>query len=505
MKIIQFIKAKAIWFICVFSFFAAFTYNQINLQNLPQKLIRNNETVATNDDPSYLNPAKSYLAKGIWREGNIGKQSYFLRPPGYGILYYVVVKIFNPNNALKVLKIIQLLLFALAVYWFYFIAQSILKNRKLSLLLAAIYGFSPFAIGFLYYTLTEGITPSLLLLYVFLLFKAFQNTTISFKNLYYFLASLTFSYLFIVRPVLGIFSLLLAIFIVTDYWKCNAKLIVAKLFLFGSIAFSLMLIWQVRNYKIANKYVGLHPIYFNDNNSIYRPTFNAYWSFVEGWAQEGKITYAYMDPLWKNAIKGDTSIIYITKAIQSYPKNVVKYFGKSRLIKVLKKYQRAILFQKKYYSKNLPMPNKIPVLEQEVINELHQLTKEFKHHFWFQYHVIAPLKVFKTMAFNSNLSLFVFQKTFRGNWLMELTRFIFFALHSLCFLALIVNFIWIKKSFLISYALTLSLFIYVFYLCYFQRGIEERYTLPILPFLMIGLFNLSRNIYAKISLNDYYK
>ena len=482
----NFLKNHIVWIICILSFCTAFFYNQLNLKKLPKDKIREHQTVITNDDVSYIVPPKNYLLSGGWKDNSIGKQSYFIRPPGYGIFYLVLFKTLGNTLALKWLKIIQLLLFSFSVYWMFGIVFSLLKNKKIALFVAALYGLTPFAIGFLFYTLTEGITPALLLLFVYLLVKAFEKTSTKQKNWYYFLAALSFSYLLIVRPQLGFMGILIPIFLLKDYWSISKIKAIIKMVLLCTVAFSFTIVWQIRNYKIADKFVGFHSIYYSDNNSIYRPTLKEYWNFVGGWAQEGEEAHSYLVPLWQAAIKGDTSIVYINNAITTFPKEVVSYFGEQRLIAVFRKYQEATLFQKPYYEKRLPMPKETPVIEQEVINELKQLTAAYKSEFWLQYHIISPLKVFKTMAFHSNLSLFIFQKTYRGNVLMEVVRFVFFAIHSGCFIFLLLSLIFIKKADWRQLSLAISVFIYVFYLCYFQRGIEERYTLPILPILLVG-------------------
>ena len=68
MNILGFIKSKSIWIICLLSFLAAFTYNEINLKNLPKERIRDNQTVVTNDDYSYLYPPQHYIEHRVWTE-----------------------------------------------------------------------------------------------------------------------------------------------------------------------------------------------------------------------------------------------------------------------------------------------------------------------------------------------------------------------------------------------------------------------------------------------------
>ena len=483
----SFIKNKTIWIICVLSFIAALLYNQLNLKHLPEEQKRDHQTVRTNDDASYLTPPLNYMETGEWKDNITGKQAYFLRPPGYGLFYMALAKLGDFSSALMLLKISQLLLFALSVYWFYYITNTLLQHRKTALILATIYGISPFFIGFLFYSLTEGITPALLLLYIFLLIKAYDKTNYRQKNGYYFLAALCFSYLLIVRPALGLWGLLIPVFLIKSYWKKGILNMILKLILFGAVAFSFMLIWQIRNYKIAGEYVGLHPIYYTDNNTMFRPTLQEFWEFNKSWGVEGHVYHSYSLPFWQAAIKGDTSIIYIDNILNAFPDEVITYFGKPRLIKVFRKYQRSVLFQKPYYEQHLPMPKKSNAIEQEVVDEFKQLTKECRKEFWMQYYIIAPLKVFKVMAFHSNLSLYIFQHTYRGIFLMEVLRYFFFSLHSLCFIALFFSLFFLRNSDWRQNAITLIAFAYVFYLCYVQRGIEERYTLPILPLLLIGL------------------
>ena len=108
------------------------------------------------------------------------------------------------------------------------------------------------------------------------------------------------------------------------------------------------------------------------------------------------------------------------------------------------------------------------------------------------------------MALHSNLSLYIFQHTYRGNWMMELLRSVFFGIHSICFLGLIISLLFWKKLDWKQNAISATVLIYIFFLCYFQRGIEERYTLPILPLLMIGLTAFLKYFYdATISKNKF--
>jgi hypothetical protein len=479
---------KPIWLIVLVSLISAFFFNELNLSTLSEERLQEGQTVKTSDDWSYLSPAKNYYKTGVWKENIPGKVSYFQRPPGYGILYYCCL-LLSETHALLLLKIFQVLLFSLSVFCLYKICMRLLNNEKIALIVAAIYGITPFAMGFLYYSLTEGITPALLIFYIHFLVYANVARFKKQQNFLFGVAALIFAYLFIVRPVLGVFGLLLPVFIYYSYAYWFKKVII-----FGAIASSFMVIWQVRNYTITGEYVGLHPIFQQDNNSLYRSPSAAFWDFNESWGVEGAEYHSYSLPFWQAAIKGDVSKTHIDKILAAFPEYVVDYFGRDRLTKVFKDYQKAILIQKPYYEQGLAMPlHKIPE-EEIVVEEFNQFIREFKKEFWIQYYIVSPLKVFKVMAFHSNLSMSIFPSTFRGNFIMEFFRLLFFSLHGLCFLALFANLIWFKRNTPLENVLYIATFIYVFYLCYFQRGIEERYTLPILSILLIGVFSLANKV-----------
>lgn len=480
------IRNNAIYILCFFSFLAALFYNELNLQQLPSEFIREGGTVITSDDASYLNPPRNFLKEGIWGEhyaGNIGR---FIRPPGYGLICLPFLYLFNDPVSITALKIFQYLLFAVSVFWFFRILLITTKHYRLSFIVASLYGLSPFNTCFLSYTLTEGITPSLLLFYVFLLVKSLNTSNLKESSRAFYFAAFVFAILFIIRPVLGIFGLLLPVLLIYRY-RNEVRTLLKKLLVTGLIAASLMLVWQIRNYRIAGQYVGLHPIYYADGNTIYRQPFREYWNFAGCWAERGDKGFSYMIPMWNAAIQGDTSIKYIDAALKALPDEVLNHFGKERLTTVFRDYQSAVLDQKYFYDRNLPMLIEQSASEKKSEEDFIQLTKEYKKEFPFQYYIASPVKVFALLAFHSNLSLYMFQVTFRGMAWMEALRWICYLLHSLCFLFIFVNMFRIRREFVISMILGWLPFLYLFYLCFFQRGVEERYTQPVLPLLMIGL------------------
>ena len=346
--------------IAVLSFFTALLYNEINLNYTREDAgsgLRYNETIACSDDVSYITPPENYLKNGVWKDNAPGRQSYFMRPPGYGLFYMIFLSFADPPFSLKLLKYCQLLLFALSVYCFFFITNFLIKNFRFSVIITILYGLSPFAAGFLYSTMTESITPALVIFYVYFLLAAYRSERKNRKFILYIISSLVFAYIFITRPVLGILGIMMPFFLFRDYCrKGKIPVFISSLLVCGIISVSIMVLWLFRSYSITGRYVGLHPVYYAENNSEFRPTHKQIWEFAKGWGEEGAVFHGYILPLWKNTMKGDTSDIYIKNIIDAIPQYVKDHFGKERLTEAFMLYRRSIFHQKMFYDMGKAMP-----------------------------------------------------------------------------------------------------------------------------------------------------
>jgi hypothetical protein len=477
---------KTALLISLLSLISAVVFNEVNLRFLKKDgvALRENQTVITADDISYFRPAMNFLEHGQMRDNSTGNGAYLARSPGYSFFLVSLGYIFGKENLLLTLKILQLLLFGVSVWLLFYCAWFLTNSKTWTIAISAIYGISGIAAGFIYYTLTEGLTPFLVLLYAFLLVSGSKTTMKNSKITYYVTASAVFSFLFLTRPVLGILGLALPFFLYRDF-KEKFRTLVALIAISGIIAISLSTFWQVRNWRITGSYAGLHPIYYPENsNTCFRPTHEALWNFCKSWGEEGSRFHGYVVPFWTKAIRATDATQEIENIIRSFPENVVQHFGREKLVAVLRDYEKSIHYQKYYYDKQIPMTKELPEIEKITIEKINRLTSEFRSKFWLQYHFLAPAKVFNNLAFHSNLSLYVFQKTFRGNPIMELLRIVCFIVHSAIFFLLIVS-LFIKTPLSEKLLYSATPLIYLFFLIYFQRGIEERYTLPVLGLALV--------------------
>jgi len=492
---------KTAFIIALLSLLSAWSINEINLSALRKDAstsfeLRENETIITADDASYIAPAQNLLKTGELKNNLNDKSAYFLRPPGYS--YWLILHGgVKTASQLKLLKFSQLLLFSLSVYCLFFIAFTYLNSKRLAIITTSIYGISTIASGFLYYTLTEAITPALVIFFVFGLIQAKEQKNIKRKQLFYFLSSLLFAFIFITRPVLGVFALGLFAFLFVDF-RNNKKQLIVNLSVASLIAFTPMAIWQIRNTKIADQYVGLHPVYFNQHSaSVFRPTHKALWELCKGWGETGANFHSYFGKFWNAGINGDTSLTQRQKMLNHFPSHIVTLLGEKPIDEMLKSYQTSILHQKRYFESKKLMPLEIPEIERQTISKIEVLVSKYKSDAWFEYYVKSPLKVFKTLAFHSNLSLYVYQKTFRGNLIMEALRIFAYAIHVIAFCFLILS-LFAKKTIDYKSLFSITILIYVGYLIFIQRGIEERYTLPVFALVLISSTQIVQQIFQKI-------
>lgn len=472
---------------------SAVFWNELNLKNLKEANIplRSNQTIITEDDASYLNPYQRLYEKGTKNETHFDQFSSSIRPPGYGLFYYLTLKFTGKSHALFVLKIVQCLLFAISVFCLFELGLFFTKSHWLASITAIIYGLLPISIGFLYFTLTEGITPALFVISVYLMVKMITEKEVRFQLLYLLFSGGLFSLLFIVRPFMFLFLPLFLIGL-SIHWinQKGFKIAVLNTFLFLILSISGIATWQIKSKIELGKWLGLHPIYQNEIPGVFRKPHASLWDLFKGWESNGAHFHETIVPFWEATMALDTNQKQIDRVLAEIPKNVVKSIGKEELIWAFRLYQKAIIAQKPFYEKQQLMPSYLLKDEQRAMKNFDRLVVKFRSKNLYQYHIQTPLQVSKSMIFHSNLSLHQFQHAYRGTIWMETLRLLCFAIHSLAFLLLPFAFFALNDNKI--RLLILGILSYCFYLIYFQRCIEERYTLPLLPFvLMIGVMTIN--------------
>ncbi len=483
--------------IALFSALSAFFFNEYNLllfrkadaQNNTHSLVLN-ETIFTPDDEYYISPVENYLAgKGWKRSPAVSDGDYFRRVPGYSLIYLAFAKVSGHQSAHHLIKYFQLILFGISVYCFCFIVFSFTKHNLLTIFLSLFYGIVPFFSGWLYYTMTEAITPALMVLYVFYLLRAYHQNDERKKLLNYVAASFFLGYIVLTRPYTGIAGLMIAACVVNDYYVHkelkNISFLFKKSLLISVVPLVMISAWTIRNYVLTAEFVPLEKAFHPQSLDRMKPEFEGMWSFAKCWGEDGPVFNSYLQPLYYRAITGDTSYIHIRKVLDTWPQNIVDEFGYQRLYNILQEQQRVAFMQKVYYDKQIAMPDQYMPEQLILQQQYHELINEYKQKHFFNYWIISPLIYLKRMVIHSNTSNIAFFQKNKDEITINFMRYILVLLHISIYCCLFIN-LFLMKNNLNKILFVYTPLLFVLFFTVFHREIEQRYMLTILPVMIMG-------------------
>jgi hypothetical protein len=429
-------------------------------------------TVATTDDASYLRTVENIMDPPAVTE----RSRVDLRAPGYR-LWYLLPRLFLPApDALRALVVLQCLLFAgsIALLWEVLLVFSVapIVRWMFTLLIAVMPTFH----GFLFHTITEGVTPALSLgtLCCALLAKW------SGGRAWLAMAVVLWSLLMVTRPAL----IWVGLPVIQVLWmrltaiEQGTWFAAIRISMVCVLAFLPTGIWWVHNMTKAGGYVSLHPVYRADEPGINRPTHRAFWELGKSWGMPGDTLHSIMEPAFHRALAGDISPVYAQRFIATAPPNELSTAQALEITSAFSSWQR---FTAEVLAPALngpqgafgPQPE-----EQRIIDQVEAITEQYrKEHAW-RYHVVVPFAVLRKMIAHSNLNLYLFQQSFRGEAWVEALRWFSAIVHIVLLSSLFIA-VWWRMDPAIRMS-ALGAVLYLLYLAYVQRGVEERYTLPAL-------------------------
>lgn len=428
--------------------------------------VRDGRALLATDDASYLQDADRLLGARADLESS-RVQGPVLRAPGYGLFYLLPRLVLDPLPAVSALVWMQCLLFALSVALLW---ETLLRFHVAAwirwtviLLLAVMPTFH----GFLFHTLSEGVTPTLSL---FLVCCALLDA-VSARRRWLYAGLLVWSMLMFTRPALLWTGLALL--------PGLLRLGMARAAVFSSLALAPMLCWWILNCVRANDVVSLHPVHWAGAPGIDRPVHGAFWELAKSWGARGDDFHAAMETGYQAAIRCDTASRYADAFIALAPEGMLSAELETETRKAYHRWQR---FNCEALAPALVREQgTIPVTtrtEQGILFTLEHVTKAWRAEHAFHHQVKVPLRVLKQLVAHSNLNLWMFQQTWRGQPAMEALRWFSAIVHASLLVAAALAFLF--RVPLPMRVLSLGCALYLFYLAYVQRGVEERYTLPVL-------------------------
>jgi len=476
-------KWTQFFLVILISYTCIYGINFLNIESSIQggARVRLEKTIKTADDVSYLLPAKNYLNNKGWNDGTPGIQGNYMRSPGYGLFCLPFLAALEESTALSFIRTTQCLLMALVAGTLFLLLLQWGFPNQLAFVVASFLGALPSFSGYVFYTLTEGITPALLFL-LFFLYSLSRHKNISSKKwsltIIFFIACIVFGCLFITRPVFGTFALLL----LSIFLKIKIRLIkrILLIFLGLVLAFGPTILWEARNISLGKKINGIstfYEIYSPTNNSVWRAPHQSIYELVKLFSISGQDyhewskkheTAAYLGQEWED----------IESPLSIFDESSIALIGKDTLTKYVQIFQQSIP-EVALYSEQ----NKYSANEQLVAEKFAEYTRQYKDQYTFRSWIITPLRVLKTIVWQSHLNHFLFWNTYGQRSWMRLfslfTSLLNFTIYLLPFCCLFFKPKIIKNHFW----LILSVGFNILYLIVVQRGLEQRYYTPLLPVL----------------------
>lgn len=466
----QTLPAPLLIFLCAcVQCFAVHLVNREALRDAGREL-REGVTVMTSDDAAYLVPPENALAGRGWRTNAAGSAAYIGRSPGYGSVILGLRSFLPKGAALWALFVLQVAVFAFAASVVPETARHLGVSRIPAAALGWLTALWPGFSGFLSYTLTEGLVPSAVLIFLWLSSRAIAGDRRALIG-----AGALLGWIITARIPMLIWLLPFGVLVYRAAKSGHARSGIIA----AAAALLPFLVWQIHTSRIAGEYAGLHPIYRWDSNDLYRPVHGEIWNLHKMWGQRGADFHRDMETLWSAAEGRLPEAAALEKLADARPESVDQAIDTHELEAAYRAYIDILRKQLPHHYAGEPMPALPSPEEAETALRFRTLKGSYTLARPGKSLAAVPLRVyFVDMAAHSNLSLFIFQDTYRGKLWAETMRLFGFALHFGTFASFPLVLIFAARRRKLM-AVALPVAVYLAWLAFVQRGVEERYTLPV--------------------------
>jgi hypothetical protein len=397
------------------------------------------------------------------------------------------------KDSLYVLIIINCILYLFA-FWTLSKTLIYLKTSNIVYNFAMLFiSIIPYFYHTLLCTMTESISVYLSIISFFFIIRGYNEQNPKTKLLSYVFASFFIGYNTLTRPYLGMLLFLLPFFGFIEYYKFGFKKLLINYVIIGMIPVLMIGSWALRNYILTKEIVFLEVAYHPQNLDRMKPELNGLRSLVLSWGEDGIVFNDYQIPLYTNALKGDTSVIYIQNVMKHIPQDVLKTCGEQNIFHLLKRYQKVVYSQKEYFDKQIAMPAKYSDEQINLEKDFKSLAQKYISQHRFFYYVICPAKYLKQIVFHSNtVGIYFLQERFREHTILNLLRYLSAFIHISLFFFIFISMYTTRRNLLYCTIFVVIPIIYLLFFSYVVQTIEQRYYSPILPLLLLGaIYNIN--------------
>jgi len=421
------------------------------------------------------------------------------RTPVYPIFYGSFYFIFGEKKAHFLIRYAQVFLFAVSAVLVCLSVFHFFKSKKWAIIAGYIYALNPFILFYCYYTLPEALYLFFVVLSIYLFSIYFRKG----KLTAIFLCGIASSIAFLTKPTTGVIIISFLSYFIFD------KTLKKNLLPIGILVSGFLTVlspWVIRNYILTNELIIAEKFY-HGSSMTYGRSDAGLRALVACWENPAVLpSENFSNLLLFNINNGKESknIEAIDHYINNWPSKAFKGYSKEELRSAL------LLLNKHYIIKQQFHINKPNALRKEYLNlpteddpnnAFKLLRKKFIMNAPLQYYLTTPLTYIKGIIFNSfshHVDM-ISPPTVNLNSLQLASKAATYLLHVLFYLSVLYFFILSPFQFKFKALLLAPVVVLMLALVYVFRYVENRYLLPIHPFLVITLSFMVSDIYARIN------
>lgn len=444
----------------LFIFFATQFYD-----NWPAEKIINGVFIESGDTSGYYDPAEDF-------SNGLGYTSY-CRMPGLLPIYFLLRLLFSAVWTKTLIIFLQFIASTTSVYVLALIAQMVSGKESVFRLTFFVYALSSFVSIWDHFGYSDSFSASFLIFSVYFLLVYRQNK----HNSHLFLSGFFLAWSIFFRPVHGVFIPALALI-----YLCDLKQIlpsIKRMTIFGLPLLISLSAWTFYNYREHHRLVVLQGPFTECFSSItkeiasIRELITAWGGDIQPWAK-GSAAQWFFDPK------------SINTNMELREKNeITSVYNMDSLM----------LLRKAYFdfrSDSTPTAQK-PILEQYIAQRSALYVRSYKKEKPFRYYFTNKLRLLKSLLVAERLdnlpfpklsAMKFYHKALKAGYYL-LLLFINIVGGSACLLALR------KKNYLALAPLSM-----IFLLAVILNTVEQRYLVPVYPFLLIYAMVLVQQGYS---------
>lgn len=463
------------------NFYNTYTIRQLNPENINSnaRSLKYGKSIESIDDYWYVNHIKNYKNKKGFTYSTDSRLDLVRRTPIYPMFYGLHYEFFGEQGSYALIRWTQLFLYALSTIFLLLAAYNFTSNPKIAWLTYFLYLFNLPLTGFVFYTITEALYPSLLcfLLYAVSVFKV----KLTHKSI--FAVGFLFALCALTRPAI-VFILPPILLLIVFYNNSNFKKSITSLIYFGIGAGILFLPWVIRNYIVTKGgIVILEKYYGGDQIGYGMPNMHLkFW--IACWENPANFSPEVVSGKLMNSVDFYDSI-HTTQLIDSIvnvlPERALIGNSKDKVhhaLDALATYY--IVSRRSTYTKEI-----IQQKEQIASNAFLQLKSNFvnnregKRNLYFY----TPIRYLKGLIVQSNASSLAFLDNYSGNPLKIAIKAIFVLINISSFISIFFILFWYKKYKDIFWLAFIFSGLTIFIIMTVNKNFEARYLFPLMPIL----------------------